>query len=110
MPGQHRGDPKLEQFWRKMLADWQRSGLTARAFCASRQLSEASFYSWRRTLRERDRQLPATRPLPKLVPVRVVAEAVLEIVLPGGLVVRVPAGVDADAVAKLVAALRITPC
>jgi hypothetical protein len=110
MPGQHHGDPKLEQFWRKMLADWQKSGRTVRAFCANRQLSEASFYGWRRTLRQRDEQRPAARPLPKLVPLRVVAEAILEIVLPGGLVVRVPAGADADAVAQLVAALRGAPC
>lgn len=110
MPGKHRSDPQLERFWRQNLADWRKSGLSVRAFCQSRQLSDASFFGWRRTLRERDEAKPTGRPVPKLVPVRVVAEAVLEIGLPWGLVVRVPAGADADAVATLVAALRAVPC
>jgi hypothetical protein len=110
MPGKHRCDPKLEQFWRNTLAAWQKSGQSVRAFCARRRLSEPSFYSWRRTLRERDQQRPAARPLPKLIPVRLVPEAVLEVVLPAGLVVRVPAAAEAAAVAKLVAALRAATC
>jgi hypothetical protein len=110
MPRKQHVDPKLEQFWRKTLADWRKSGQSVRAFCQGRQLSEPSFYAWRRTLRERDQQRSAARPLPRLVPVRVVAGAVLEIVLPTGLVLRVPAGADAVAVATLVAALRAGPC
>jgi hypothetical protein len=81
-----------------------------RAFCAGRGLQEASFYGWRRTLRERDRQRPAVRRRPTLVPLRVVPDAVLEVVLPAGLVVRLPAGADAVVVAKLVAALGATSC
>ena len=45
-----------------------------------------------------------------MVPLRVVADAVLEVVLPAGLVVRVPAGTDAAAVAKLVMALGSASC
>jgi eukaryotic-like serine/threonine-protein kinase len=37
---------------------------------------------------DRDRQRPVVPPLPRLVPVRVMAAAVLEVVLPAGLVVR----------------------
>jgi hypothetical protein len=44
------------------------------------------------------------------VPVRVVADALLEIVLPTGLVVRVPAATEAATVATLVAALRAASC
>jgi hypothetical protein len=44
------------------------------------------------------------------VPVRVVSNAILEVVLPTGLVVRVPAGAETDAVAQLVAALRAASC
>jgi len=35
---------------------WQRSGLSVRAFCEQQDLSQPSFYAWRRTLAERDAQ------------------------------------------------------
>jgi hypothetical protein len=110
MSGKRRCDPRLEQFWRETFTAWQKSGKSVRAFCASRRLQEASFYGWRRTLRERDRQRPTAPTLPRLVPVRVVPGAVLEVVLPAGLIVRVPAGAEAAAVASLVAALRTVTC
>jgi transposase-like protein len=109
-----RRDPKREQFWRDTVAAYQKSGLSVRAFCVARDLSEASFYGWRRTLRDRDRQHPAApsqavRPL-SLVPLRVVPQSVLEVVLTTGLVVRVPAGAETAAVAALVSALRTASC
>lgn len=100
---------KREQLWRKIIAAWQESGQSVRGFCRSRGLQEPSFYSWRRTLRQRDQQRGGTQQL-KFVPVRVVADAVLEIVLPSGLVVRAPATADASAVATLVAGLRAASC
>jgi hypothetical protein len=108
MSGKRR-DPQRERFWRETLAAWHQSDKSVRAFCASRRLSQASFYGWRRTLRERDRQ-QSVAPPPRLVPLRVVPGTVLEVVLPTGLVVRVPDGAEATAVATLVAALRTAPC
>jgi transposase-like protein len=105
-----RRSSQREQFWRETLAAWEKSGQSIRAFCASRGLSKPSFYAWRRTLRERDRRRPAARRGPTLVPLRVVPGAVLEVVLPAGVVVRVPAGADAAAVATLVAALGSASC
>jgi hypothetical protein len=110
MSSKRRCDPQLEQFWRETLAAWEKSGQSVRAFCASRKLQEASFHGWRRTLKERDRQRPPARQLPTFVPLRVVPGAVLEVVLPAGLVVRVPSGAEAAAVATLVAALRAATC
>ena len=110
MPQNRRRDPQLEQFWRKQLAAWKRSGRSARDFCASHRLQESSFYGWRRTLRQRDRQPPVAQRLPRLVPLRVLSGVGLEVVLPTGLVVRVPAGAEAAAVATLVAALRAATC
>jgi hypothetical protein len=104
-------DTGREQFWRGVIAAWPKSKQSLSAFCLQRGLSEASFYHWRRTLRERDLQPVTAAPLPPvLVPVRVLADTALEIVLPTGLVVRVPAGADAAAVAALVAALRAASC
>jgi transposase-like protein len=106
----HRRSPQREQFWRETVAEWQKSGESVRAFCSRRGLQEGSFYGWRRTLRERDGQRSTTRRKSTLVPLRVVPEATLEVVLPMGLVVRVPAAVEASVVAKLVAALRTATC
>jgi transposase-like protein len=119
MSATRRRDLKREQFWRETVAAFQKSGLSVRVFCNARDLSEASFYSWRRTLRKRDRQRPAARspgtvPQPRLVPLRVVPDAVVEVVLPMGLIVRVPVGAEVSAVAALVstlvAALRMPSC
>jgi hypothetical protein len=109
MPGKPR-DPKLEQFWRATLAARQESGQSVADSCSRRRLSQASFNAWRRTLRERNQQCSIASSLPRLVPLRVVATFALEVVLPSGLVVRVPDGADATAVGDLVAALRATPC
>jgi transposase-like protein len=125
MSGTRRRNSKREQFWREMVAAWQKSGQSIRGFCLARGLSEASFFGWRRTLAERDGprssgRLPETEAAqratvpPTLVPVRVVPSAIVEVVLPTGLVVRVPAGIEVAAVATLVAALvaavRTPPC
>jgi transposase-like protein len=103
---QRKRDPELEQFWRQAVAERERSGLSISAFCAARQLSQANYYAWRRELQKRDRSAPAMT----LVPVHVRADAILEVVLTGGVTVRVPAGADASAVARLVAALRAASC
>lgn len=103
-----RGDPRREQLWREIIAAWEKSGRSVREFCNQRRLSEPSFYAWRRTLQERQR--PGGSPAPTLVPVRVVSNATFEVILPTGLVVRVPFGADVDAVAQFVAALRAASC
>ena len=51
-----RRDLGKERFWRRMLRLWRRSGCSVRDFCGEHDLSEPSFFAWRRTLAERDRQ------------------------------------------------------
>lgn len=101
-------DPQREQFWREMVALWRQSGQSVRAFCDERGLSEPSFFAWRRTLSQRDRA--RVKAPPTFVPLRVVPDTVVEVALPTGLVVRVPARADVAAVAALVAALRAASC
>ena len=43
-----------EAFWRRVIADFRRSGLSVREFCRRRKLHESAFYFWRRTIQERD--------------------------------------------------------
>jgi transposase-like protein len=102
-------DSGREQFWREVIAAWPKSRKSISAFCLERGLSEASFYHWRRTLRQRD-LAPVAASSPTLVPVRVLAGTMLEIVLPTGLMVRVPVGTEASVVAGLVVALRAASC
>ena len=101
----HRG-PDRERFWREAVAGWKKSDQTIAAYCRARGLGQASFYAWRRQLTRRDRVAPAAT----FVPLTVVPDAVVEVVLPTGVVVRVPAAADAAAVARLVAALEAAPC
>ena len=71
-----RRSTEKEQFWRLVVEEHEASGLTAREFCRREQVSEPSFYSWRRKIRERDLPLnsDANRNAAKhgLVPVTVV--------------------------------------
>src|SRR5437868_6174620 len=61
-------DRRKERFWRRMFKLFDRSGLSIRAFCSQHQLSEPSFYSWRRILQERaaDQPGPANDPPPSV--------------------------------------------
>ena len=114
MAGRYQRDGGKERFWRRMMRQWRRSGLSVRAFCAEHGLSEPSFYNWRRTIAERDERDEASVPgasrksaRPAFVPLRVIdASAMLEVALQRGLVVRVPRGFDADTLRRLLAVLE----
>ncbi len=111
MATRHSRDPNLERRWRELIARWERSDHTVRDFCSEHRISEPSFYAWRRELAARDREVrQATPPVPTFVPVRVAPASVIEVVLPTGVVVRVPIGTDPVAVVQLVAALGAGPC
>ncbi|QEL16690.1 IS66 family insertion sequence element accessory protein TnpA [Limnoglobus roseus] len=110
-------DPAREQFWRDAIAAWRSSGLTVRAFCERRQLTETTFHHWRRELRRRAAAAPLTAP-PAFVPVTVVAAESdpvhsIEVRCPSGHVVTVP-GADAATLRELFQALAAlageTPC
>ena len=113
-----RRDGGKERFWRRLLRQWRRSDLTVRAFCAEHQVSEPSFYSWRRSIAERDQRATVSVPTvgdddthdqPLFVPLRVVPTAAamaFEVVLGQGRVVRVPACFDPATLRQLLAVLE----
>ncbi|WP_425305508.1 IS66 family insertion sequence element accessory protein TnpA [Bremerella cremea] len=49
-----RRDLSKERGWREVISGQAKSGLSVRAFCLQRGVSEASFYAWRRELARRD--------------------------------------------------------
>lgn len=127
-------DRAKEWYWRRVLRQWQRSRQGVRGFCREHGLSEPSFYAWRRTIAERNRQAarrsqarrgqrpaPDSGPrhrapqdpgdgVPAFVPVTLTAPAAaLEVVLGDGRVVRVPAGFDAATLRQLLAVLQEAP-
>jgi hypothetical protein len=103
-------NPQLERRWRDLLDQWQRSNQTIRMFCDEHHISEASFYSWRGELARRDREQVEAKSQPTFVPVQVLANSPIEVVLPSGVVLRVPTGADPTLVAQLVAALGTKRC
>lgn len=101
-----------ERFWQRMVRLWRRSRLSVRAFCAEHQLSEPSFYGWRRTFADREHVKQATAD-PTFVPVQVVppmSSPLLELALGRDRVVRVPAGFDPATLRQLLAVLEEHSC
>jgi len=102
----------LEGTWRDRVTRWKASGLNVRAFCRAEGLSEPSFYSWRRTIAERDAALAAPN-APAFVPVHVLpatSPPALELVLRSGHVLRIPHGCDPEQLRAVLAALEGSSC
>jgi transposase-like protein len=108
-------DAGKQRHWLDLVQRWQRSKLTVREFCEYHQLSEASFYAWRRVLRERGLiQDPPTESntsaTPAFVKLTVAAEpaaaSVVEVVLRDRRLLRVRPGFDADMLLQLVRLLE----
>ena len=108
-----------EAYWRDIVERQARSGLSVRRFCAERDVSEASFYGWRKKLARRDQEKVAT-PVsgsPKtraansagdqaFIPLAVAdSEHVLEVVHPLGYRVRILGEVNAKSLKQLLDAL-----
>ena len=126
--GGKRRDPAREQFWRRTIRRQQRSRIAVTEFCRREGLKDGAFRWWRQELARRDQQ-PApdsrgvpdadtTDAAPAFLPVRVVdVEAVstrsappIEIVLPGGPTVRVPAGFDPRTLGDVLTVLEGRRC
>lgn len=113
-PGR-RPNPTLEELWRQRLLRFDCSGLSAVAFCAKESVCTATFYAWRLRLRQPPAE-PTSGPAgpaegaARLVPVRLLHAAPIEVVLPAGLVLRLTPGCDLDFVRLLVATLGERPC
>ena len=110
---EHMRKRSKEQFWRRAVVRWRRSGLSVRAYCVQNGLSEPSFYAWRRELARRDQRRAERAVQPPyvksihFVPVRVTElPAAIEIVLAKGHIVRVRPGFDTATLRQVLAAVE----
>ena len=96
-------DEYRAQTWAMLIQECNNSGLTKRAFCQQRGISEKSFYYWIRKLRSQ----MAVAAGPQLVPLdsAPVVEDMLQIQYRGA-ELKLPAGVDIEAVAALLHSIQ----
>jgi hypothetical protein len=105
-----RRDPAAtRQRWVERLARYRAAEQTVAAFCAAEGVSVPAFYQWKRQL-----AAAAAGPTdpPAWLPVRVAAPATpaIELALPGGAVLRFPAGADPAVIAGVVLQLGVGGC
>lgn len=49
-------DAAKESWWREQVRAQTQGGVSVRAYCRQQQLSEPSFYAWRKKLTKRDQE------------------------------------------------------
>ena len=96
-------DEYRAQTWARLIQECNNSGLTKREFCQQRGISEKSFYYWLRKLRSQ----MAEASVPQLVQLDppVVSNDMLQIQYRGA-ELKLPAGVNMDAVAAILRSLQ----
>jgi hypothetical protein len=90
-----------EAFWRQILADWKRSGLSISAYCQQQQLCLSNFHRWKN-------KLAHATPEATFVPVTVVADTRVELTLPNGIVAKLP--LDCDTTRLLAFVKAVASC
>jgi transposase len=101
--------------WRRHVADWKRSGLTAREFAARAGLNAGtlSYWKWRlsrdaKAVKRQAARDSARTALVELAPVSLSDERV-EVELASGHRLRVPAGFDTASLGRLLSVLQERP-
>ena len=93
-------DAYRTQNWAVVIQECSNSGLSNREFCRQREISEKSFYYWLRKLRSQMAEA-ATPQLVQLEPTPALAQDDVLQIQYRGVELKLPAGVDMDAVAAL---------
>ena len=96
-------DEYRAQQWAMVVQECAASGLSNREFCRQRGIAEKSFYYWQRKLRTQLVEAAA----PKLIPLESLtgSDDMLQIQYRGA-ELKLPAGVDMDAVAALLRSIQ----
>ena len=102
-------DWSRRQVWQQRLQRFEQCDLTVVAFCRAEGVSVASFQQWRRILGHRPVARRQARPMRRqeFLPVEIVGAATIEIHLPNGVRLRMPAGDVATLEAAVAAVARL---
>lgn len=118
-------DPVAAQRWAERLARWAQSGLSANAFCDAQGIAKSNFFRWKRKLasttppttdhRTRTTTTQTARTAKTvIVPVRLTPTPApatpIELALPCGTVVRLPACTPAEVLVAILRGLEGRPC
>ena len=121
MQGQEkRRDVEKERYWRRVIVEAARSGISIRRFCQQRKLKESQFYWWQRELKKREQACAfgggntskATKDAGQATFALVsedggeVASAGIELVLRDGRRLRISKGVDEQTLRTVVGVLE----
>lgn len=93
-------------YWRRVLRDWEQSGLSQAKFCRRRGLAAVTFAWWKRRLRQLDESRGASHQagfVELALPGRQMPSGgfAYELALPGGACLRITADFDPERVARL---------
>src|SRR5216683_2800934 len=91
------------EFWRRLIAQQQQSGISVRAFCQQQGTTEYSFYQWRKRLAQ---QLPVKFALVEASQQARMQAGAVEVILSSGERLRITRGVDAVTLRLVLGALR----
>ena len=91
------------EFWRRLVAQQQQSGVAVRAFCRQRRTSEHSFYRWRKRL---GAQLPVKFALVEVNAGSPGNAIPIEVLLASGERLRILPGFDAATLRSVLGVLR----
>jgi transposase-like protein len=105
-----------EEFWQRIVTGQPESGVSIREWCQRHDVTEASFYVWRRTLAQRGilRRAATEKRRARLVAVEVappissVGSTPLALVV-DGFRIEIASDFDEDALRRLISVLRIGP-
>ena len=116
-------DKEKERFWRGVIAEAARSGMSIREFCRKRKLKEGQFYWWQRVLKERREERMMRRRGksradggPQAASFALVSDeggsldAGIELVLADGRRIRIARGVDEETLRTVLAAMEREGC
>jgi transposase len=115
VPPSPRSRDAVRQTWAERLARFASAGLTTAQFCAAEGVSVASFYLWKRRLAAQGfsagPELSRPEAGPRFLPVRLADKTpAIELVLPGGAVLRLGPGADEASLGSLLRLLGVLPC
>ena len=108
VPRSRRDPAATRQKWVERLARFRTTDQTVAAFCAAEGVSVPAFYQWKRVLTAEANPIDP----PPLVPIRLAAASAtpIELVLPGGALVRFAHDTDPAVIAALARQLGVGRC